>query len=170
MNHQSALDLFSNAEIYPSDCIVIVKRALTRIPFFGWIVALGDNIFLERENKAKSLEKMGTARDRITNDKLSVWIFPEGTRRKTGAIHPFKRGAFHLALQAGVPIVPCVASSYKGHVDFGRWKSGTVIIEVLDPVPVAGLTTADLDTLIATCHHRMTAAFERNSAEVASLI
>jgi 1-acyl-sn-glycerol-3-phosphate acyltransferase len=166
MNHQSALDILSNAEIYPKNCIVIVKRALTQIPFFGWIVALGDNIFLERENKTKSLQQMGEARKKMLEKNLSVWIFPEGTRRKTGAIHPFKRGAFHLAIQAQTPIVPAVVSSYHNTLNFGRWNSGTVIVEVLPPIPTTGKTAAELDELIAECHAKMSAAFARITAEV----
>jgi 1-acyl-sn-glycerol-3-phosphate acyltransferase len=166
MNHQSALDLFSNAEIYPDTCIVIVKRALTKVPFFGWIAALGDNIFLDRENRSRSMEQMAEARNKITQNGLSVWIFPEGTRRNSGSIHNFKRGAFHLAIQAQVPIVPVVASSYHHHVDIGRWKSGRIIIEVLDPVPTKGLQADDVDSLIARCHSAMQTAFRRITAEL----
>lgn len=166
MNHQSALDLFSNAEIYPDTCIVIVKRALTKVPFFGWIAALGDNIFLDRENRSRSMEQMAEARNKITQNGLSVWIFPEGTRRNSGSIHNFKRGAFHLAIQAQVPIVPVVASSYRHHVDIGRWKSGRIIIEVLDPVPTKGLQADDVDSLIARCHSAMQTAFRRITAEL----
>lgn len=166
MNHQSALDILSNCEIYPTNCIVIVKRALTQIPFFGWVVALGDNIFLERENKTKSMQQMGEARKKILEKNLSVWIFPEGTRRSTGNIHTFKRGAFHLAIQAQTPIVPAVVSSYHNTLDFGRWNSGSVIVEVLPPIPTSGKTAADLDALIAESHAKMSEAFARISAEV----
>ena len=166
MNHQSALDLFSNAEIYPPTCIVILKRALTKVPFFGWIAALGDNIFLERENRERSVERMAAAKDKITQQGLSVWIFPEGTRRNTGTIHKFKRGAFHLAIQAQVPIVPVVASSYYHHVDIGRLQAGQIIIEVLEPVPTGGLGPDNIDDLIARCHSSMTSAFRRITAEL----
>jgi 1-acyl-sn-glycerol-3-phosphate acyltransferase len=166
MNHQSALDLLSNAEIYPTNCIVIVKRALTKVPFFGWIVALGDNIFLERENRSKSIQQMAIARDKIQKKGLSVWIFPEGTRRNTGAIHPFKRGAFHLAIQAQVPIVPVVVSSYHGLVDLGRWKAGHILVEVLPPQPTVGLNADDVDALIARCHQAMAATFAKNTQEL----
>ena len=66
--------------------------------------------------------------------RLSIWMFPEGTRSRGRGLLPFKTGAFHTAMQAGVPIVPVVASSYANQIDLNRWDNGEVLIEMLPPL------------------------------------
>ncbi len=165
MNHQSALDLFSAVEVYPKDCILVVKTALGKIPFFGWILKLGNNVFLDRANHEKSLDQMALAKSKMLSQNLSVWVFPEGTRRKTGLLHAFKQGAFHLATQAKVPVFPVVASGYSRAVDFNRWKSGTIIVEMLPCIESNSEEWSSVDELKKQCHKVMSAAFERITQE-----
>jgi 1-acyl-sn-glycerol-3-phosphate acyltransferase len=168
MNHQSALDVLSNYNFYPENCIVIVKKALMSVPFFGWIVALGDNISLERQNPKQSMARMKEAREAMELKKRSVWIFPEGTRKNTGELHRFKHGAFHLAVQTGAPIIPVITSSYCKNIDFNRTLSGTVIVEVLEPIETTLYSSSQIETLVEKCHKVMAEALSKNSLEAAS--
>ena len=165
MNHQSALDVLSNFEFYPKNCIIVVKKALMAIPFFGWVIALGDNISVERTNRHQSMASMRKARTAIENKRYSVWIFPEGTRRNTAEIHHLKHGAFHLALQTKTPIIPVVTSAYCQTVNFNNIHSGTVIVEVLEPIPTADIGVEDIGKLIEKCHQVMSETLQRNTDE-----
>lgn len=90
-----------------------------------------------------------------------MWIYPEGTRNTNGDLLPFKKGAFYLAIQAQVPIIPVVYSSFSSFYDISTklFTSGTIRVEVLDAVPTSGLTVADVPTLLDTCHQAMRSTF-----------
>lgn len=155
MNHQSAFDILVNMEVYPPHCVVVVKKSLAKIPVFGWIVSLGDNVFIDRANRTASVQQLQETRQFLSHRQKSVWIFPEGTRNRAGRMSAFKRGAFHLAIQAQVPLVPVVASRYAGVLDFSRWKAGTVVIEKGEPINTTALGEADLENLIQRCQTEM---------------
>jgi lysophosphatidate acyltransferase len=97
----------------------------------------------------------------------SVVIFPEGTRSYSAEpmLLPFKKGAFHLAVQAGVPIVPIVAENYSRvlNVKARRFDSGTIRVKVLDPIPTKGLTASDVDSLTRDTREKMLHAIVKMS-------
>jgi 1-acyl-sn-glycerol-3-phosphate acyltransferase len=134
MNHQSNLDVLLNVDFYPERCLVIAKRELAFIPVFGWLFFFAGNILLKRSNKATSKKKMSESGIYISEKKVSIWIFPEGTRSKGKGLGPFKKGAFHLASETGAALVPVVASDYVGKLNFSRWNSGTVTMRILKPL------------------------------------
>ncbi|XP_055206138.2 1-acyl-sn-glycerol-3-phosphate acyltransferase beta isoform X1 [Gorilla gorilla gorilla] len=92
---------------------------------------------------------------------LKVWIYPEGTRNDNGDLLPFKKGAFYLAVQAQVPIVPVVYSSFSSFYNTKKkfFTSGTVTVQVLEAIPTSGLTAADVPALVDTCHRAMRTTF-----------
>lgn len=169
MNHQAALDILVNSEIYPDRCVLIAKKSLAWIPVFGWLLYLSGNLLLDKANRKHSISKMNQADEAIQNRKLSIWIFPEGTRSYGAGLGQFKKGAFHCALKNQVPIVPVVVSTYAKGLDFNRLHAGSVIIDVLDPIQTAGKSVADLESFIAECHSVMLAAIERLDLEVAAM-
>ena len=71
---------------------------------------------------------------RIQEDNVSVWMFPEGTRSRGRGLLPFKTGAFHAAIAAGVPVVPVVCSTTHNQVDLNRWNNFKVICELMDAI------------------------------------
>ena len=86
---------------------------------------------------------MQGAVDRIVQDKVSVWVFPEGTRSYGRGLLPFKTGAFHIAHQAKVPLVPiCMSNTSK--VRLNKWNNGRVIIEILPPIQPEGTPAREL--------------------------
>ena len=148
MNHQASLDILLNVDIYPEKCLVITKRELAFIPVFGWLLYFCGNVMLKRSNKTTSKKKVSESGEILQKGIASIWVFPEGTRSGGKGLGPFKKGAFHLALETGAPLVPVVASSYVGRLNFGKWKPGKVTMHVLPPVLISDLYGKSLDELI----------------------
>ena len=104
-NHQSMIDIRVMLVLIPASTRFVAKQELFRIPVFGWVLSASGCIPIDRLSRADAIRSLGLAADRI-RDGRSVVLYPEGTRSLDGRLRPFKKGAFHLALQAGVPIVP----------------------------------------------------------------
>lgn len=113
-NHQTELDVLMLAAMFPKYCSVTAKASLKKVPLLGQFMRLSGSIFIDRKNSKDAREAMAGAASEIRAKRQSVYIFPEGTRSytKDPVLLPFKKGAFHLAVQAGVPIVPCVVANY----------------------------------------------------------
>jgi 1-acyl-sn-glycerol-3-phosphate acyltransferase len=133
-NHQNNYDLFTISGALITGTVTIGKKSLKYIPFFGQLYWLSGNIMIDRNNKSRAVGAMQGAVERIQKDKVSVWVFPEGTRSYGRGLLPFKTGAFHIAQQAGVPIVPICMSQTHGKIKLNRWNNGKVIIEFLPPL------------------------------------
>ncbi len=106
-NHQSAMDMLIVAKLMREDAVGIAKKEVKRQPFVGPVLQLTGTVFIDRENVRNPREALQPAVDALGEGK-SVVIAPEGTRSKDGRLGKFKTGAFHMALQAGVRIVPIV--------------------------------------------------------------
>ncbi|CRK90841.1 CLUMA_CG004531, isoform A [Clunio marinus] len=117
---------------------VIAKREHLKAGTFGlavWLCGLN--------SRDASREIMKKTICELKRENIKLWIFPEGTRRNTGTIHEFKKGAFHVAIQGQVPILPVVFSSYQTFLDDNKriFLSGKIIIEVLPEISTRGLTS-----------------------------
>ena len=104
-NHQSDIDILVVLGFVPGQFRWIAKKELFKIPVFGGAMRNAGYIEIDRQNHEKALRSLDIAAQKIREGK-SVMTFPEGTRSRDGAIKPFKQGMFHLAIKAGVPIVP----------------------------------------------------------------
>lgn len=169
-NHQSAYDAPVLAELYSPDTVIIGKKELRYIPFFGWLYIRTGNILIDRSNTSRAVGRLREAEAAIRDRGVSVWIFPEGTRGKvSGTLLPFKKGAFYMAIATGVPLVPIVVGPVTQVFDLGRRiaRPGTVAVRVLDPIPTAGLNEDDVEALIATTRSRMQSALDDLVAEQA---
>ena len=169
-NHQTLLDVPVLARLYPEDTVIIAKEAIRWIPFFGWIYRATGNVFIDRSNRDQAVGRLKQAADAIRDHGLSVWIFPEGTRSKVpGQLLPFKKGAFHMAVATGVPLVPVVVSPLHHLWNLQRKliRPGRVEVRVLEPIPTADLSEADVPALIERAHSRMQAALGEMAARVA---
>ncbi|MCD8547077.1 MAG: 1-acylglycerol-3-phosphate O-acyltransferase [Aeromonadaceae bacterium] len=133
-NHQTNWDIMVMTGAVRPGVVAVGKKSLLWIPLFGALFYLGGNILIDRGNRSKAIDTILQVVDRIRGRRISVWMFPEGTRSKGRGMLPFKTGAFHTALQAKVPVVPVVASSYADQIDLNRWDNGEVIVEMLPPV------------------------------------
>lgn len=168
-NHQSVYDVPAMAELYPPDTVVIGKKELRQIPFFGWVYAVTGNILIDRKNNPSAVGGLREAEEAVLTRGVSVWIFPEGTRGKVpGELLPFKKGAFYMAVATGAPLVPIVLQPVQPVFDLQRRRirPATVELRVLEPIPTEGLTEQDVPALMATAHGRMQAALDEMSARV----
>jgi lysophosphatidate acyltransferase len=132
-NHQTELDVLMLGCIFPKYCAVAAKKSLKRVPVLGWFMALSGTVFIDRTNSNSARHAMAEAAEEIQRDNQSVYMFPEGTRSyaKEPMLLPFKKGAFHLAVQAGVPIVPVVVANYSDVLYLQEWRfsSGEIPIK-----------------------------------------
>ncbi|XP_003514969.3 1-acyl-sn-glycerol-3-phosphate acyltransferase beta isoform X1 [Cricetulus griseus] len=160
-NHQSILDMMGLMEILPKRCVQIAKRELLFTGPVGLIMYLGGVYFINRQRARTAMTLMADLGDLMVKENIKVWIYPEGTRNDNGDLLPFKKGAFYLAIQAQVPIIPVVYSSFSSFYNVKRklFTSGTIRVQVLDAVPTRGLTEADVTKLVDTCYQSMRNTF-----------
>ncbi|XP_043772390.1 1-acyl-sn-glycerol-3-phosphate acyltransferase beta [Cervus elaphus] len=160
-NHQSILDMMGLMEVLPDRCVQIAKRELLFLGPVGLIMYLGGVLFINRQRSQTAMSVITDVGERMVREKLKVWIYPEGTRNDNGDLLPFKKGAFYLAIQAQVPIIPVVYSSFSSFYSCKTklFTSGTIQVEVLDAIPTRGLTVADVPKLLDTCHQAMRTRF-----------
>lgn len=154
-NHQNSYDIFTLSRAMPEGSVSIGKKSLKWIPFFGQMYWLAGNILIDRKNKGRAHGTIEQAAEAIRERKLSILLFPEGTRSYGRGLLPFKTGAFRTAVQAGVNIVPICVSNLHGRIRLNRWNNGTVIIEMLKPVDIAQYGTESIRALAAHCHELM---------------
>lgn len=157
-------------DIWPvmNKCTVVAKKQIFYVWPFGLAAWLAGLIFIDRVRSEKARNTLNAANRLIKNDKIKVWVFPEGTRRNTGEIHEFKKGAFHMAIDAQIPVLPIVFSSYSTFLNdkLRILNSGQIIISTLPPIPTKGLTKDDVAVLIEKVHEQMSAVYKETSAEV----
>ena len=132
-NHQNNYDIFTLPAAVPKSCVSLGKKSLKWIPFFGQLYWLSGNILIDRSNRSKAAGTISKSADKIKQQRLSVWMFPEGTRSYGRGLLPFKTGAFHTALNAAVPVVPVCMSTTDKTIKLNRWDNGTIYIDMLAP-------------------------------------
>jgi putative phosphoserine phosphatase/1-acylglycerol-3-phosphate O-acyltransferase len=135
-NHQSKVDVVILARLLRRDIAGVGKKEIKNMPLIGKTLELAGTIFIDRENSASAIEAMKPLVNAMRNQGKSVAISPEGTRSITPKLAAFKKGPFHLAIQAGVPVVPIVihnAGDVAPKGDF-VFRPATVEVDVLPPV------------------------------------
>jgi 1-acyl-sn-glycerol-3-phosphate acyltransferase len=148
-NHESFADILLISHL-PWEMKWLSKAELFRIPVMGWMMWLAGDIPVWRGFGPSAVEALARCREALRN-RVSVMIFPEGTRSKTAELLPFKDGAFRLAVEAGVPILPLALSGTGTALRKHDWRFGRSVAEVrvLEPIETAGLTLADVPQLKA---------------------
>ncbi|KAA0948233.1 1-acylglycerol-3-phosphate O-acyltransferase [Pseudomonas sp. ANT_H14] len=154
-NHQSNYDLFVFGNVVPYRTVCIGKKSLKWVPLFGQLFWLAGNVLIDRSNALKARRSMLTTTHTLQHEDTSIWVFPEGTRNLGETLLAFKKGAFQMAIAAGVPIVPVCVSTYVKQMKLNRWNSGDVLIRSLPPIPTAGLTIDDMSRLMEECRAQM---------------
>lgn len=146
-NHESTADPFLLSWL-PFDMRWVAKVSLFRAPVVGWMMRMGGDIQLQRGDGASVRAMLAEARTTLDGG-LPVMIFPEGTRSSDGALQRFKDGAFHLAIEAGVPILPLAIEGTRACRPKGsRWFGvASARVRVLPAISTSGCTAADLPRL-----------------------
>ena len=168
-NHQSNYDLFVFGTVVPHRTVCIAKKSLKWVPLFGQLFWLAGNVLIDRGNAHKARRAMLTTTRTLQHEDTSIWVFPEGTRNLGKGLLPFKKGAFHMAIAAGVPIVQVCVSNYVTHMQLNRWNSGDVLIRSLPPIPTVGMTSEDIPALMQACQAQMDACIKAMDGQLNSM-
>ncbi|KXN86117.1 putative 1-acyl-sn-glycerol-3-phosphate acyltransferase [Leucoagaricus sp. SymC.cos] len=163
-NHQSIVDMVVVGKVMPKATAMMAKKELQFSPV-GPFMMLSGAVFIDRGNNEKAIRSLKVATDLMKRLKFSLFIFPEGTRHlgPEADLLPFKKGGFHMAVQAGIPIVPVVAENYWHIYRKGYFGSGVIKVRVLPPVSTEGLTTADINGLMDLVRGQMLEALREIS-------
>jgi 1-acyl-sn-glycerol-3-phosphate acyltransferase len=148
-NHQSMADILL-LSFLPITFRWTTKTTVFYVPIFGWQFWMGGHLGIVRGSE-KSRKKFMARALKTLRDGISILIFPEGTRSKTGEIGPFKRGGFLMAVRTGTPILPIVISGSGDALPKHSWimkKNTYPVIKVLDPIQTQGMTEDDVDGLM----------------------
>ena len=170
VNHESNADPFL-LSFLPWDERFIAKEELFKLPLIGWLMKLSGDISLRRGDRG-SVEEMFAECRRTLDAGVPVILFPEGTRSRDGQLLPFKDGAFQIAIDAQVPVLPLALHGtrtcmQKGSVFLGE---ANAVVKILEPIPTKGLTRDDLPRLRDQVRDRITAAVaELRGTEPAAL-
>ncbi|MGW0353050.1 HAD-IB family hydrolase [Nocardia nova] len=149
-NHQSQFDMVVLAAVLRSGFTAVVKKEVTTNPVFGPLLRFAEATFIDRSDTTSAKAALEPVVDTLRGG-LSLVVAPEGTRSMTPRIGPFKKGAFHIAIEAGVPIIPLVIRN-SGEI---AWRNsaivrkGTVDVAVLAPIDVSGWDPQHMDADIA---------------------
>jgi putative phosphoserine phosphatase/1-acylglycerol-3-phosphate O-acyltransferase len=148
-NHQSALDVLVMANLLRRDLTGVVKREAAHDPRFVVLGALGQVAYVDRRNHDQAVTALDSVVARL-REGVSIAIAPQGTRSPTLEVGRFKKGAFRMAMQAGVPLVPVVLRNTGELMGKGSWlvHPGTVDVTVLESIDVSGWSPEDLDVRI----------------------
>lgn len=152
-NHQSGIDMLLLCRLLRRDIVGVAKQEIRRNPIFGPAFALAGAVFIDRFHHQRAVAALQPAVDAL-RDGVSIVLAPEGTRSATPRPGPFKKGAFHMAMAAGVPVVPIV---FRNSLD-ALPKHGVIVrpttVEVVvhPPIPTTGWTAATLDHEIEAIH------------------
>jgi 1-acyl-sn-glycerol-3-phosphate acyltransferase len=148
-NHQSNVDIWALIQALPPPTRFVAKESIFRIPVLGWAMAAAGFVPIDRSNRNRAVRSLHVAAERIRSGRPVV-LFPEGTRSTIGSMLPFKKGPFHLALQAGVPVIP-VAISGSGSIlprRSLRVSPGPVTVSFLSPIDVSEFQPDDHNGLL----------------------
>lgn len=156
-NHRSYLDTATIFCFVGRRIGLLAKKELLKVPILGYGMTYVNVMAIDRSNRERAIETVQAATARIHSG-VSFGVFAEGTRARPGELLPFKKGAFYMAIEAGVPVVPVAIK----HTDMlmgkgtGTAKPGTIEMVLLEPLPTAGLTTdEDVEHLIEQVHTRI---------------
>ena len=146
-NHESFSDILL-LSLLPWEMKWLSKAEIMRIPFLGWCMQLAGDIPVWRGKIESARDAMARSLE-VLQRRVSVMIFPEGTRSKTSEMLPFKDGAFRLAIVAGVPVLPLVVTGTGDALAKHDWRMNpaNATVTVLEPIETTGLTLDDVGAL-----------------------
>lgn len=155
-NHQSHVDIVALFEALPILPGFLAKKELRRVPIFGRAMEVGGHVFIDRTNGREAFQAIREAAEQVRAG-ASIVIFPEGTRADRLGVKPFKKGGFHLARQAGVPIVPIgirgsagVLPKHSQHL-----RSGRVEVHIGEAIPAERVVSLPLRELMGEVRERI---------------
>jgi 1-acyl-sn-glycerol-3-phosphate acyltransferase len=164
-NHQSVYDIFLIYGWLGVDLKWIMKKELSKVPGVGFGSKMVGHIFIDRSNSKKALESINEAKRKLVNG-ISIVIFPEGTRSVTGELGQFKRGAFKIAFDLRLPILPITVVDTKNIMPTNTLNilPGRVKMVIHDPVDLNSYSEKESDLLIEEVRRRIDSAIQNKSS------
>jgi len=161
-NHESFVDILLISHL-PFEMKWLSKSEFFKFPFAGWAMRIVGDIRLERGDVRSGVKALAECRKWLGR-RVSVMIFPEGTRSPSGPLGEFHEGAFRIAIQTGAPILPLAVVGTREGLIKGDWRFGRsdAEVRVLEPIPTDGMTKRDVPAL----RDRTSAAIEAALAEM----
>ncbi len=165
-NHQSLFDIPALLAAIPGQSRFVAKRSLFQIPVFGWAMALGGFIPVDRKDRSTAKESFTAALDKLSRG-ASIVVFPEEIRSLGGKVLPFRRGGFLMALKSGLPVVPV---GLHGTLAVQSRRSflirpQTVTVHFGAAIPLAGRSIRELPALTGEVRERVAALARTECAE-----
>jgi 1-acyl-sn-glycerol-3-phosphate acyltransferase len=153
-NHLSYMDTPCILAAIPVQFRFMAKKGLFSIPFLGYHLSRAGHIAVPRDNPREAIKAMTEAGKMIRERGISVLIFPEGGRSADAKLKPFKEGAFYIAINSGVPVVPVALFGTEKVLPFGSGtvSPGNVTLRIGEPISTVGLTTKDRGKLAQSLH------------------
>ncbi len=167
-NHLSYMDTPVALANIPVRFRFLAKRGLFQIPFLGWHLGRAGHIRVPREDARAAVKTMTLAAQLVRKEGVSLLIFPEGGRSRTGEMRDFKEGAAFIAIKAGVPLVPIALKGTREVLPFGSGmvRKGTVAMRIGDPISTAQASPHDRVRLTEELRHRIIALLEEHTIHV----
>lgn len=167
-NHQSIFDVFALLASLPVSIRFVAKQELGRIPVFASAMRAAGHVFIDRGDRRKASEAMRGAAKRMKRERLSLGLFPEGTRSRDGRLRDFKKGTFVLAIETQLPILPVGVQGGHRVVVARRIRSGAMRIAIGEPLDTFGLGAEDRDRVLESVRgsiQRLLSASDAQRAE-----
>ncbi len=167
-NHESFADIFLISHL-PWEMKWLSKEAIFRIPVMGWMMRMAGDIAVRRGDRSSRVESLWEIHDRLDKE-VTVMILPEGTRSPDGRLQRFRNGAFRVAIERQLPILPIVVAGTRGAMakHSGVFNRARAVARVLEPVETTGLTLADVANVRDRVHERIRVARDELRARLAT--
>ncbi len=166
-NHQGLLDALVFPTILDAPMFYPIKKELVWVPFMGWFAWITDQPRIDRDDSLQSIQAMDKVANLLKEGQCTL-MFPEGTRCRDGKLAKFKKGAFRLAMDTGVPIIPVTLIDCYDHMPMGTFnlKSGTIHVVVDEPIRTDGWDRASLARNVLAIRERFARNIEEGRARL----
>lgn len=153
-NHTSMLDIFVGIGFSPLGTVGVAKKEVVLYPFFGQLYWLSGHLRIDRGNHAEAVRAMKKLEGEVRRYRSSIWMWPEGTRSKTGRLLPFKKGIVHLAVATGLPVVPVVVSGAQRAMAARslRLEPTHITVRALPAIDTSAWQERPIDDVLAELH------------------
>lgn len=166
-NHQSLIEVPLWVAYLPRNVAYLGKKEVFKYPIFGYGIRLVGVVPVDRSNSPSAVESAKLATENLRRGKSYV-VYPEGTRSKDGALLPFKKGAFIMAIDGGVPVVPITISGATRIMPKGQIKifPSTVRVTIHEPIPTDGYSKSNVIELMERTREKIFSALDDEEAEL----